>query len=283
MSRRRKTPPPSRLAQARARAEAAEPGEARSLRTAAVRAASEAPKGPSAAPMVAAVAVAVLAFIGGTYRFGPLLDGRWDVTGMAATAAVTAGAGWSAWHRRRDAGPRLRVGVAAAAGATCLLFVIGASNSVVIGGQVHLRGSETDRAYRMVQTMRSDLEALATVDALLVANQGAARSRLGEYEPARVAVLEIGAAYQQREQAGEFPSDQFAPAARRIQVAAEFAGRALEGKYNLTLQPDDRLAANVASWRQTYVEAVLTAGPELANVARLYGFEMVDQNRDPVE
>lgn len=272
---------PSRVEQSRLRAEAAAHGTRSLAQAAAVSAA--APRRVPSWPAPAATVASAVVFLVGWYAYGPTArvgGARW----LPLVAALTVAAAFAATAVKRwpDARSVPRRVCATVSVALCALFVVGSTTSVVVDGKVHLAGSDTAQAVAMIRQVQDDLVEIASYDRLLRLDTPVARVEIDSYAPAATRLAEIAGHY-----AGlrveDLPSAQFIPVLRQVATAADFGARALDGKRDLTLQHDARLEANVTSWRETYTEAVLSAGPQLADLARVYGFALVDPDRDPVE
>lgn len=271
---------PTRVEQARLRQQAASPGAARSLaEAAAVRDAT--PARPSGWPVHALLVVAALVVMAGVYLYGPWARvGGVQWPGLLGAVVLSGAAGWQAWRWRARAG-RWRWSAIGAV-ALVVVFVVGSSSSVTIDGRVQFAGGDTAEAVALIRTVQDDLSEIASYDELLRHDTAVARVEIDRYRPAAQRLAELAGHYASM-RVEELPSDQFVPVLRQVAAAADFGSRALEGKRDLTLQYDARLEANVISWHETYTQAVLTAGPQLSELARLHGFDLVDPERDPVE
>jgi hypothetical protein len=280
----RRSPRPSRIEQSRLRQQAASDGAPRTL-TAAAAVADVIPAAPRAWPFHAAVSIAAVTVAVSAYLTGPAATiGQPRLWMRVGGAVLAAGLGRYAQvvHGRGGVQRRAARRTLVASVTLLTLFIVGIGSSVTIDGHVSLAGSQQARSVELLQQVKADLDIIASYDELLALDTAAARVEVDRYPDAVNALTALAGSYAQI-QVAHLPSAQFVPALRQVATAADFGARALAGKRDLTLQHDARLEQTVMSYRETYVTAVLTAGPLLADLGQLIGYPLVDPTRDAVE
>lgn len=231
---------------------------------------------------VLGIVLATLGYMGALSQGGPVLGHDWNYAALAAgTGVLLVGALLAWWNSlqtpRRTLG--LTLGVAVLLATT---FSVGTFTSIVVNGQVHPTTSDTAQAYRLAHELREDLEYVAQADQLLDAEQADARARFAEYEPTAEQLAEISKKWAKvADDPNSLPSPGFAEVAKHTANGAHWAAEAMVRKQQLIVEPDARGEADVASYRVTYAQEVLTAGPQLVAVAKLYGIVLTEEG--PVE
>ena len=257
----------SQVERIRAEAELSTPEPARSL-AAAAASKTVARKVPASWPYYVCVVVAAASALLTVYLAGPLVpQAVWWHTAAAAVVAAVSAAG--VWRWRRLAPLRRARTVAISAAALVALFAVGASTQVVIDGTPHLATSETAQSYKLIRQIEDDLIRLVRFDELIGADQTTVRANLASYDPAALELAQVSAKYAQM-QPEDLPNDAFVPVVRSIAAGADFGSRAVTGRKDLALQYDARLESDVASFRATYAEQILSAGQQLNGIASLY-------------
>lgn len=205
-------------------------------------------------------------------------DGRLLAGGIVA-ALLGALLGWRgrqavrAWPRR---GATVLVTLAVVA------FGVGvAATPVVVGGRVQLSTSTTARAYDLAMQMRTDLYRISALDRLAAYGQEDARVHVDEYPGAIAELQSMNARYAGAQ--GGVVSPQFADAIGHLRTAAYWESKALDSKSQLVTQTDDKLTADVASYRNTAWTESLIAANTLEAAAQKFHFTVTADQTGPHE
>lgn len=191
----------------------------------------------------------------------------WDVRLLAVSvvAAVTA------WRLLRHGFPvsRLLRVFTVLLVALCALFVVGSRDQVVIDGKVYAANSREARAHRLVVDIFDDLEEMSRLDALLALGQSDAQASYAKYEPARDRLVAISAKWA-RVDLAELPDPDFIDVVNTVKTAGTFGAEAMEIRFELLTEPDQRAEEALVSNRATFTAAVLDAGARLMPLAERY-------------
>lgn len=219
------------------------------------------------------ITVTVMAALG---RGGPLFHPGWDLWKLGATMLPVIPVAYLLrrfLQSRTAPSPWVVLKVVAAFGFLLAAFVHGASTSVIVDGKIYGTWTATAEAHRLLDEMRDDLETLVEVDDLLAANTSEGRARIREFDPTRRELEAMSKRWATTELA-DLPSGDFAPLVTSLDVASRSALEALDRREALLSQEDARLSAELDSFRNSFVEAVLGAAPQLEAVAATFGFEL---------
>jgi hypothetical protein len=231
---------------------------------------------------LAACALVCVVAAAGAVATTPLAGGQWRTEWAVVAALAVAGAGYLTVRVADRVGRRVRVGATVGAAVFAVLFAWGAASQIVVGGAPQLHTSDTARAYRLVEQLVDDLYRMSEYDVLLGYDDATSRANLREFDPAADTLEAIAARWATTEIAS-LPDGRFGPILRHVYTSADFGAQALRRKRALTLQFDPRTAAEVDSFRATYIRELLTAGPLLAELAAEYDFDLVPREGGAVE
>lgn len=227
-------------------------------------------------------AVVVLAFMATVGFGGPVLGHGWNLARLALGTLVVAAVSVVAIRESHEASGRARMITGAVSLLLGVVFVAGAATSVVIKGHVYPSTSKTAKAYHLSHKMYDDLQTMARLDTLLSYEQADARAHYDEYDEAIKTFESINVRWALLDLA-TLPSPQFAEPVLHLKVASRSGAEAMKAKQNLIAEHDARLAATMASYRATFVQHFLQAGPQLGQLSTLYGFSLVPDETGPVE
>ena len=277
-SRRRRAPKPTpSLAEQAARA------EARAARTARWR--GYAP--PQTAPwwfvagllaVLAAVAVACLSALE-LLTIPATWWNQWYLLG--GVAAVTA-SGTLALRRGWNRSPnKIRVpGVVFVVLASAALIVGVLSDPVVIDGRVYSSTSMEARSVRLAEEMSADLERMAVLDELLVADLATARSQVSLYEPAVAELVKMSDKWANRT---DVPDPAFAGVVDGLKTTAYWQAEAMTSKAALIEEADDRTETDLETQRATFTNNWIAVSQQLNEVGIALGIPTNDQTGGPHE
>jgi hypothetical protein len=211
------------------------------------------------AAAVAALSVATMAAPG--FAVG------WDIrfVAVAVAAAVVS------WRMLRHGFPasRLLRAFTATLVVLCCLFVIGSRDQVVIDGKVYAANSQEARSHRLVVEIFDDLEEMSRLDTLLALGQSDAQASYAKYEPARDRLVAISAKWA-RVDLAELPDPDFIDIVNITKTAGTFGAEAMEIRFALLTEPDQRSEEALVANRATFSAAVLDAGSRLLPLAERY-------------
>ena len=174
---------------------------------------------------------------------------------MAVSAvAVLIGCAAIWWRLRQTLGQRVWVSGVIAVGLLSIIAAVGVNNQRVSETGVILHGSKTAKVLDQVDILASDLGRLSYWDELAGLDAPTANQKLNDIAAAK-GFADLLAA--DRDDTWETP--ELATAAEDIRQAAEFAAVALDARYNLALQYDDRLATNWDMARRSLATRALAA------------------------
>lgn len=205
--------------------------------------------------------------------FPPDGQPRWLVLIAALPAAAFGGRSFVRQHRGVPP-TRVRVAITAGCAALVLLFGIGQRVQLVIDGKPMLATSQAAQAHDIVAALYADLVELGVHDELLGIEQADARSRYNSYEPAARALRGIANRWS-RTDLGSLPDPDLIEVVQHVKTAATFGAEALDMRYQLITEPDDRLAAAVGENRSVFIAEALAAGAKLQPLAERYRVETV--------
>lgn len=175
-------------------------------------------------------------------------NGAYVAGGLAATLL------WWWWQLRRKLGAKVWSAGVVGALAVAVFAGIGAWDQTVTESGVALQGSLADRMLDETAMLDSDLQRLAYWDELAGLDTAQAQARLEEIANARVYAQQLAG------DAGEtWSSEKIAQAAQYIRQAALLADGALEARYNLVAQYDDRLVTQLQVGREQLTAQALAA------------------------
>jgi hypothetical protein len=238
------------------------------------------PARPPARPLPRLMVALLLVVVGFVVAYGsgaPVLGHSWDWRYLTGGGAAVLLGGVLVRRSSHRVGLRSRLAAFAVTGLLITAFVTGSATSVVIDGKPYLATSPTARAYVLSHDLMTDLDYIAAVDPLLNAEQADARSRFDQYKPAATKLADISTHWARVAATPEkLPSPAFAEVAGKTANAAHWASESMVKKYQLITEPDAAGEATLRSWRNTYTQDVLAAGPLLRDAARLYGIDLVE-------
>lgn len=216
------------------------------------------------------VGVATLA-LAGVVLFGVPVGGQErDLRVVGGGLVVVGLCVWKAFIFYREARPgRLRLATPALGVALVMLMLLGGMTQLVIDGRPQLATSREARAHEMVRDIYDDLLEMGVHDELLSMTQADARSRYNSYEPAARAMRVIANRWS-RVDLGELPDPDLIEIVGHVKTAATFGAEALDLRYILITEPDDRTEAIVRENRAAFVAETLAAGAKLKPLAERY-------------
>lgn len=194
----------------------------------------------------------IVAFCAACVAAGAWATGALPVAFGAVVVLAVSATVW--WRLRVSLGQKVWATGVIAVFVLATVAAIGVSNQRVTTSGVVLHGSRTDRILDQIDMLKSDLDRLAFWDELAGLDAPGANSRLNDIASAKGFADALAA---DRDDTWETP--ELATAAEDIRQAAEFAGVALDARYNLALQYDDRLAANWDAARRGLATRALVA------------------------
>lgn len=218
------------------------------------------------------VGCALVALFLAVFEGAPVYSGRWHLLWFVPALVAAGASGYFAAVYAHRCTRRRGVRIVSAIAVVLVLFsFVGLFTTTSINGRAYFNFSTTARVYHLALKMRSDLYTLASYDSLLKDNQAEARAAYNQYGPAATKLEQISTYYANLAQHPKsLPSPQFAQIAQEISDAGYWGSKALSAKANDIVQPDAANEANIKSWAQTYSADVLTAGPQLVQLAALY-------------
>lgn len=172
----------------------------------------------------------------------------------AAAAAATTVLLVLWWKLRKALGSKVWSAGVIGVLTVAVFAAIGAWNQTVTESGVALQGSLADRLLDESAMLESDLQRLAYWDELAGLDTAVAQARLEEIGNARVYAQQLAGDANET-----WASEQLAQAAQYIRQAALLADSALEARYNLVAQYDDRLVAQLQVGREQLTEQSLAA------------------------
>jgi endonuclease/exonuclease/phosphatase (EEP) superfamily protein YafD len=194
----------------------------------------------------------------------------WLIGGAAAVAL-------GAWLLKST---RSRVNLPARIATTAIMLLVGLSlvvgtlDSVVIRGQVAPDTSTAARAYRLSNSLTTDMYTLAAADHLITANQSTARADYQSYATAQADLSGISKHWL-IVATGPQPTAAFSTIETTLGNAAYWEADAVTKKAQDVVTPDSTVESEIASDRTTYTNQLLAAGTALQQLAQLYGYKLV--------
>lgn len=220
----------------------------------------------------------ILGIAGGT----PWIISHWDYTVIAIAAVVAIAAYVLAIKQHNFISKKLFMITSSIELLLVILTIVGVTNSVVIQGKVYPATSATAKAYRLSVSLRNDIFTLAGYDSLLKASPSKARAQYNLYGIDASNAQAISAKWA-AVPVSSLPSPAFAPVIQEVSNAGYWQAKALHAEANYIIQPDSTLANSIASYRATYISDLLTAGPDLGRIAKLYNFHILPSQSTPSE
>lgn len=153
------------------------------------------------------------------------------------------------------------------------LFVAGARDQVVIDGVVYSASSRQARGNELVSEVYESLTTMSSYDQLLSLEQADGRARFSEFEPARDDLIAIATKWSRRDLGG-LPDPDFIDIVTTLKVAATFGAEAVQIRFNLLTEPDQRAQQALFENRSTFTSGVLDAGARLAPLAQRYHVDL---------
>ena len=132
--------------------------------------------------------------------------------------------------------------------------VIGAQSQLVTTSGVAMHGSVADKMLREADVLTSDLKRLEYWDGLAGLDASSANTKLDELSAAKAAADALAADTNKA-----WASPGLISAAENIRQAGAYAAVALEARYNLALQYDERIAGNLNAARSALSIQALAA------------------------
>jgi hypothetical protein len=243
--------------------------------------------GRGTAVVVALATVGIVAAVDVAIGRGtPVLNGEWDLWAVASAGAAGAfvyAVARFVLNRNGWAPTRRQLAVAGTLGVIAVAaFTLGVTQSVVIDGKVMATTSDAARSYEMATQMLDDLDRLAVIDDLVATDAAQAQARFDEFDGAQADAQEIADRWATID-INSVPAGELVPAVENLKSAGFAAAKAVESRKALVGTNDARLAADIESMRNTYIDAALGVGPAIADVEERFGFSVTDADADELE
>lgn len=185
----------------------------------------------------------------------PIVSGHWYAPADALAVAVAALLGDLLRRSARGASRRVLASVVAVCAVVLTLFVVGATDSVIIAGRVYLDTSPTARAYHTAAALRADANTLAAADRLVTLPPAQARADVSAYQPAIATAEALN-----RSLFATTPDPRsFSAAYTGMGNAAYWLSQALTDELDQVTQTGSNATGSLATAQATFVSDLATA------------------------
>lgn len=149
------------------------------------------------------------------------------------------------------------------------LVGLGNATQLVLDGEPVLATSDEARAHALVGEMYDDIMAMGVHDELLAISQPDARARYNDYEPAARDLRKIANRWV-RVDLGSLPDPDLIEIVQHLKSGATSGAVALELRYQIITEPDDRAEAAMNDARAAFLSETVAAGAKLRPLAERY-------------
>lgn len=215
----------------------------------------------------APVIVAVAGACAGMLSFAVPYAWQWYV--KVAVVVVSIASAVVAYKERHQVGQMMRRVTLGVSIVVVGLVGLGNATQLVLDDEPVLIVSDEARAHALVGEMYDDIMAMGVHDELLAISQPDARARYNDYEPAARDLRKIANRWV-RVDLGSLPDPDLIEIVQHLKSGATSGAVALELRYQIITEPDDRAEASMNDARAAFLSETVAAGAKLRPLAERY-------------